>query len=358
MKKINLRDYYPFYTTDTIVEVPDEVADLLHEYKLNEAAYILRTYRHKAYFSLDYLADLHDPDALQLLSCGLVPGVGQTEGVAKPFPAQLPEQGALADAGLAIQDQDRVELAARLQHALDGSDQGLPGDGADVGGVLGAQIVDQQRVHSRHAVPLGQVLDVLPQRVEAALVRDDGQRLGEAILRELDAVLVGHISIEEGVVSVAPVFARAAPGQLALDLDGAAQLIVPDPLKGGVVLQDQHGVGDQRLDVAVLGADELGLPAVIDVVRDRHALKFEHRSPLCIARERQADAGIFAGPFSHGLVTWELVDRFVLVAVIQVPELVDADQVEGVAELAAGRVGAVVGVGEDVAVIDHEAGSS
>ncbi|MFR1478271.1 MAG: sigma-70 family RNA polymerase sigma factor [Hydrogeniiclostridium mannosilyticum] len=49
MKKINLRDYYPFYTTDTIVEVPDEVADLLHEYKLNEAAYILRTGT-KAYF--------------------------------------------------------------------------------------------------------------------------------------------------------------------------------------------------------------------------------------------------------------------------------------------------------------------
>ena len=29
------------------------MADLLHEYKLNEAAYILRTYRHKAYYSLD-----------------------------------------------------------------------------------------------------------------------------------------------------------------------------------------------------------------------------------------------------------------------------------------------------------------
>ncbi len=28
MKEINLRDYYPFYTTDMIVEVPDEVADL------------------------------------------------------------------------------------------------------------------------------------------------------------------------------------------------------------------------------------------------------------------------------------------------------------------------------------------
>ena len=36
MKEINLRDYYPFYTTDMIVEVPDEVADLLYEYKLSE----------------------------------------------------------------------------------------------------------------------------------------------------------------------------------------------------------------------------------------------------------------------------------------------------------------------------------
>ena len=26
MKEINLRDYYPFYTQDAIVEVPDEVA--------------------------------------------------------------------------------------------------------------------------------------------------------------------------------------------------------------------------------------------------------------------------------------------------------------------------------------------
>lgn len=35
MKEINLRDYYPFYMKDNIVEVPDEVADLLREYKLS-----------------------------------------------------------------------------------------------------------------------------------------------------------------------------------------------------------------------------------------------------------------------------------------------------------------------------------
>ena len=49
MKKINLRDYYPYYTQDMIVEVPDEVALLLREYMLLEEAYRIRTYRYKAF---------------------------------------------------------------------------------------------------------------------------------------------------------------------------------------------------------------------------------------------------------------------------------------------------------------------
>jgi RNA polymerase sigma-70 factor (ECF subfamily) len=53
MKTINLRDYYPFYTSDCFIGVPDEVADMLRGFELREAAYRLRTYRHKAYFSLD-----------------------------------------------------------------------------------------------------------------------------------------------------------------------------------------------------------------------------------------------------------------------------------------------------------------
>lgn len=66
MEKINLRDFYPFYTSDVIIEVPDEVADLLLESKLAEAAYILRTYQHKAYFSLDYDANM-ERDALVIV---------------------------------------------------------------------------------------------------------------------------------------------------------------------------------------------------------------------------------------------------------------------------------------------------
>lgn len=53
MKRINLRDYYPFYTSDFFVEVADEIALSLKRFSLDESAYRLRTYRHKAYYSLD-----------------------------------------------------------------------------------------------------------------------------------------------------------------------------------------------------------------------------------------------------------------------------------------------------------------
>lgn len=53
MAKINLRDYYPFYQYDCVIDVPDEVADALLELDRLEAAYQRRLYRHKAYYSLD-----------------------------------------------------------------------------------------------------------------------------------------------------------------------------------------------------------------------------------------------------------------------------------------------------------------
>ena len=53
MKTINLRDYYPFYTQDTYLEVPDEVADALTEAERLERNYIRRVYYNKAQYSLD-----------------------------------------------------------------------------------------------------------------------------------------------------------------------------------------------------------------------------------------------------------------------------------------------------------------
>lgn len=53
MTKINLRDYYPAYRTDYIIDVTEELAATLYELKRSEAAYLRRVYRNKAYYSLD-----------------------------------------------------------------------------------------------------------------------------------------------------------------------------------------------------------------------------------------------------------------------------------------------------------------
>ena len=54
MQTINLRDLYPDqYTSDYFIEIPDQLAQELHKFELEEASYRLRTYRHHAYYSLD-----------------------------------------------------------------------------------------------------------------------------------------------------------------------------------------------------------------------------------------------------------------------------------------------------------------
>lgn len=53
MTKINLRDYYPFYTSNIFIEVSDKVAAAMLEAKRQEEAYKRRMYRHKAHYSLD-----------------------------------------------------------------------------------------------------------------------------------------------------------------------------------------------------------------------------------------------------------------------------------------------------------------
>ena len=51
MAIVNLKDYYPFYTSDCFIEVSEEVAETFKEFERKEAAYRLRTYRHKVFFA-------------------------------------------------------------------------------------------------------------------------------------------------------------------------------------------------------------------------------------------------------------------------------------------------------------------
>ena len=53
MIKINLKHYYPHYTADVFIEVPDTIAIELHLFENQDAAYRMRTSRNRAYYSLD-----------------------------------------------------------------------------------------------------------------------------------------------------------------------------------------------------------------------------------------------------------------------------------------------------------------
>lgn len=53
MKKINLRDIYPFYKSDFFIEIADEVAELIKQIERKEHADYERIRVHKAYYSLN-----------------------------------------------------------------------------------------------------------------------------------------------------------------------------------------------------------------------------------------------------------------------------------------------------------------
>lgn len=53
MPRINLRDYYPFYKHECVIDVSSEVAEALHAFDRVENAYQQKVFRNKAYYSLD-----------------------------------------------------------------------------------------------------------------------------------------------------------------------------------------------------------------------------------------------------------------------------------------------------------------
>ncbi|MEG1756718.1 MAG: sigma factor-like helix-turn-helix DNA-binding protein [Clostridia bacterium] len=53
MIKIKLRHYYPHYTSDVYIEVPDDIAIELHTFENEDAAFRMRRSRNRAFYSLD-----------------------------------------------------------------------------------------------------------------------------------------------------------------------------------------------------------------------------------------------------------------------------------------------------------------
>ncbi|MFZ5945401.1 MAG: RNA polymerase sigma factor [Bacillota bacterium] len=68
MKKINLRDYYPFYHSDFFVEVADQIVELFKHISRREHADFERRRVHKAYYSLDACDGIERDIVLLVLS--------------------------------------------------------------------------------------------------------------------------------------------------------------------------------------------------------------------------------------------------------------------------------------------------
>ena len=58
MKRINLKDYYHHVTTDTYIDIPEDVFYVFEEYRKAEQAYQSKIYYHNAYYSLDCRDDI------------------------------------------------------------------------------------------------------------------------------------------------------------------------------------------------------------------------------------------------------------------------------------------------------------
>ena len=99
------------------------------------------------------LAHLQQPVSLKLLGSGLVAHIGDGQAVGEPLAAQLGKQGGLANALRAIEDEDRVEFHAGIVDSGNTGDKRLSGDGAGVRRVRCAEVIDEQCVDARDAVP-------------------------------------------------------------------------------------------------------------------------------------------------------------------------------------------------------------
>lgn len=68
MKIINIRQIYPFYTSDCFCDVSDEIAEQLRQYDQQDHADYERRRIHKAYYSLDVNDGIEDEIVLLVLS--------------------------------------------------------------------------------------------------------------------------------------------------------------------------------------------------------------------------------------------------------------------------------------------------
>ena len=311
------------------------------------------------------LAELDEPLAAELLHALLALYAG--EAVVEPVAAEDLDEGGLADALGAYEGEDVVVLASRSHHAGHGGGEVLAGHRPGEGVVLGAQVVEQEGVEPLHSVP-AEALQPLAHRVERALAHGEVVRVQQGLLA-CELVVAADVVDEAVVVAVVPEripLVSGPPWQLPADAVASSEGVTPDlVLEPRVVADDESEVVRRGKEVAaplvhlqLLRPLEVRLRLALSALLCLRRLgKFVGQLLHAFPGSLSGGALVLAGVCLHGHEARDLVDRrgVEVGALVQIGEQVQADHVEGVAELAAARVGAVVGVRPGVLVCHHAA---
>ena len=172
-----------------------------------------------------------------------------------------------------------------MEGPVQSGNQGLGGDGPDVGRVRGAQVVDQKGVDPGRLVPGVQPHEVVPDRVEGPLVRRPQQRRGKEALGE-DPVVGLHVEHEVGVVGVPPdgtAIGRPPPGQGLGDLNAARKLVEPDPLKLFVHVENVVQIIECVGKAAVAVGLQIFQPSRVPFLRDLLCCFCVHRRSFLVS---------------------------------------------------------------------------
>ena len=176
--------------------------------------------------------------------------------------------------------------------------------------------------------------------MEAVLACDAELLIVDDLPRELRE-LPGDVGVELRVVRVRPGLGRALPWdrQVILDVDQPRELIEGQALQLRRVLEDPGAVEHRLLEHTLRAADEGLAPGV----RIRIVLEVSVDFFMAFPVHQRPDFLILGRELLHRPVAWQLRDwRVCCHVLVFVQEFVQPYQVEGVAELAACRVGAVV----------------
>ena len=312
------------------------------------------------------LLELHDPRPLDHLARLLA--LERVETIIEPARPEIPQQRALADALRADQDGHGVILHARRHRSGDGRTEALAGDGSGVRRVRRAEVVDEERLEPRHAVPHGERREPVLHEIDAVHLAVEREAVHDALLAG-DAVDLLHIAAQSGIVRILPVSPspRGTPRELSCDVETVGERIEHDrAAEHRVVLEDDEdvlrrfqglaGLGRERQTLHPAGSPGRRVAAFVRCAPERRRILPKSRGRLCIPLRihESCHALILHRDTAHLHEARQLIGRGIgLCVLVELSEQMDAHEVERIAELSARGVGGVVTEQELAVVIEH-----